>query len=135
VRPEQIELLPRGRRLEQIYRALKADGWQVAVTDLGTNVPTAFGVPLPSAQPVTFLLSRPAGGYTARDAEDAVRRALAMVREERSAVTAWLGELGSEVAAPTVRTATAGALVGGTLGAAALGVVALLYATRGGARR
>jgi hypothetical protein len=80
--------LDRADRLEQIYRALKADGWQVAVTDLGTNVPTAFGVPLPSAQPVTFLLSRPAGGYTARDAEDAVRRALAMVREERSVVTA-----------------------------------------------
>jgi hypothetical protein len=88
-------------RLDQAVGALKAAGWTVVVRSVGTDFAGPLGIPIPKDQPLDVLINK-ADPYTLDDAQTALSQTLNLLNVNYSALSAWAGEIVTEVVEPTI---------------------------------
>ena len=90
-------------RMDRVVNTLRSAGWTPVVRSIGTDFQGPLGMPVPKDQPLDMLLHRTDRSYTIDEAQTALKDAIKDATNVYFSPTgAWLTELTSNIAIPTI---------------------------------
>lgn len=117
-------------QLDRVWAALKKAGWLVVPRSIGTDFTGPGGLPVPKSQPFEVLLHRKDRPYALDEAKSALATALKLASLDYSPTGAWLQEIKTEVAVPTLKTIESGVRTAWDWKLPALAVVGAVFLYR-----